>query len=92
MEFEIFTRGQISSPRIIDDHGRAELRSLHNCLNFSPIFHPKSSPFRKEEIDSALFIAITALEKAIGVEDELQAVLCRAEFEEFTANSFRNEH
>lgn len=32
-----------------------------------------------------------SLEKAIGIEDELQAVLCSAKFEELVANSFWNE-
>jgi len=91
VKLEIGARGQIPAPRIIDDHGGAELRSLNDRFNLSPIFHSESSSFRKEEINSALVIAIAALEKAIGTEDNLQAVLRRAEFEEFVANSLWNE-
>jgi hypothetical protein len=91
VKIKVGARGQIPAPRIIDDHGGTELRSLHDCFNLSPIFHSESSSFRKEEINSALVIAIAALEKAIGTEDELQAVLCRAEFEELVANSLWNE-
>lgn len=91
VKIKISARGQVPAPRIIDDHGGAELRSLHDCFHLSAIFHSESSSFGKEEINSALFIAIAALEKAIGIEDELQAVPCRAQFEEFVANGLGNQ-
>jgi len=91
VKLKIGARGQIPTPRIIDDHGGAELRCLNDRFNLSSIFHSESSSFRKEEINSALVIAIAALEKAIGSEDDLQPVLCRAELEELVANSLWNE-
>jgi hypothetical protein len=91
VKIKIEARGQIAAPWIIDDHGGAELRSLHDCFNLSPILHSESSSFRKEEINGALVVAIAALEKAVGNEDGLQAVPCRAEFEEFVANSLGNK-
>ena len=91
VKIKILARGQISAPRIIDDHGGTELRSLDDCFNLSPILHSESRSFPKEEIDSALLIAVASLEKAIGTEEKLQAVLCRAPFTEFVANSLWNE-
>ena len=91
MEIKIEARGQIPAPKIIDNHGGTDLRRLHNCFNLSPIFHSESSLFRKEKINGALIIAIAALEEAVSAENELQAVLCRAAFKQFVANSLRNQ-
>jgi hypothetical protein len=91
VKIKVEARSQIAPPRIIDDHGGSEPRSLHDCFNLSPILHSESSSFRKKEINSALVIGIAALEKTVGTEDGLQAVPCRAEFEEFVANSLWNE-
>lgn len=91
VKIKIGERGQIPAPKIIDDHGGAQLRSLHDCFNLSPIFHSEPMSFRKQKINSALVIAIAALEEAVGTEDELQAVLCHAASEEFLANSLWNE-
>ena len=91
VKIKIEARGQIPSPTIIDYHSGTNLRRLHNCLNLSPIFHSESISFRKEKIDSALIIAIAALEEAVSAENELQAFLCRAALKQFVANSLRNE-
>ncbi len=69
MKIKVGAHGQIPAPGIIDDHGGTELRSLHDCFHLAPIFQTESSSFRKKKINSALVIAIAALEKAIGIED-----------------------
>ena len=91
VKIKIVARGQIPAPTIIDNHGGAELGRLHNCCNLSPVFHSQPSSFRKEKINSALIIAVSTLEESVSAENQLQAVLCRAAFKQFVANSLRNK-
>ena len=92
MVFQVVLRSQFPAPGIVDDHCRSKLGSLHNGPHFAAILHPLPSSFRQQEINSALFIAIAALEKSVSLEEELQAVLCRPVFEEFPSNGFWYQH
>ena len=91
VKIKIEASGQIPAPRVVDDHGGTDLRSLHDGFNLSAIFRSHSGPLGKKEINSTLVVAIAALDKSVGIEDELQAVSRRAEFGEFVSNGLGNE-
>jgi hypothetical protein len=92
VELQIVALGKLASPRIVNDHRRAELRRLDNCLNLATVLGPLSISFRKEEINRALFVAVATLEESVATEDGLQARFCRFAFEEFLPDSSGHEH
>jgi hypothetical protein len=65
---------------------------LHNRLNLAAILTAWAGWFREKEIDGALFVAVVALKKSVSIKDGLQAIFCRAMFEEFLPDSFRHQH
>ncbi len=78
VKIKIEARGQTPAPSIVNNHGGADLRRLYDCFNLSPIPHAESSSFRKEHINSALIVAVAALEETVTTKNKFQAVLCRA--------------
>lgn len=92
MKLQIVTRSELPSPRIVNDHHRAKLGSLYDCLNFSTILRALPGSFRQEEIDGALVVVVATLEKSICVKEEVHAVLCRSAFKEIFPDSFWDEH
>jgi hypothetical protein len=92
MKLQIVTRCEFPAPRIVNDHRRAELGSLYDCLNFSPIPHALPSSLGQEEIDGALVVVVTTLEKRVSIKEELKAILCRPTLKQILPHSFWDEH
>jgi hypothetical protein len=92
MELQVVERGQLSAPRIINDDRCAKLGGLHDGLNFATILGATTSSFCEEKVDSALFIAVAALEKIVSIEEESQTIFRRSTFEQILSDSFWHEH
>ena len=92
MKLQIVALSKFAAPRIVDDHGCAELGRLHKCLNFAAILSPLSTSFGEEEIDGALLVAVATLEESVTAKDGLKALFCLLTFEEFLPDGFGHEH
>jgi len=92
MELQIVALGKFSAPRVVNDHRCADLRSLHNRLNFAAILGALPISFREKEIDCALLVVLATLEESVCVEENLQSVFCCPTLEEFLPDGFRHEH
>jgi len=83
---------RVPAPRIVNDHHRAKLRGLYNCLNLSPVPRALPSSFRQEEIDGALIVVVATLEKSVSAKEGLHAVLGRSALKQILPDSFWDEH
>ena len=67
MKLKVVASRQSSPPLVVYDHRGPELRGLHNGLSLAAILPALPVPFREEEIDGAVFIAVAALEKCVVI-------------------------
>jgi hypothetical protein len=75
MMLQIVPRGQLPAPRVIDDHHRANLNSLHNGLDLAPVLRPLPFSFGQQEFDRPVVVLVAALKEGIGIKKGLKAIL-----------------
>jgi hypothetical protein len=92
MSLQVAARGQTFTPAIIDDYDRAKLRCLNHSLSFAPIPAAFSRSFGEKEIDSALVVAVAALEERVIVEKALHSILGWASLGKLLSDSLRHQH
>jgi hypothetical protein len=92
MKLQVVARGQFPAPRIVDNHRCSELGSLHHRLHFATILPTFTGSFREEELNSAPFVSIAALEEGVSVKEELQTIFGRPAFEEIITDGLGHKH
>ncbi|HTC37102.1 MAG TPA: hypothetical protein VK724_27225 [Bryobacteraceae bacterium] len=92
MNLQIVAFGQFPAPRIVNDHRRPKLGSLHHRLNLAAILCSFPSSFREKEINCSLFVAVAALEKRVVLKERLQAIFGDPALKKLLAHCLWHKH
>src|SRR5579864_690546 len=88
MVIQFIAGRKFATPFVVHDDHSPNFSSLNDCLRFTAVFRSLPDSFHEKNIDGSLIVIVAALNKAIGLKEELHSVLGGLLPEKFVSYSF----